>query len=125
MVDRVVVARSVVWRRTHRESRCSKRPDRRARYAKSALVLRNGAYLGRALASVAALTSVELAVIGGGIGLGWGDVFHEAVRREFSERSRLSFTKDFVIVPAALGDRSGLVGAAALAWSGIGAVLGD
>lgn len=96
-----------------------------ARYAKSALVLRNGAYLGRALASVAALTSVELAVIGGGIGLGWGDVFHEAVRREFSERSRLSFTKDFVIVPAALGDRSGLVGAAALAWSGIGAVLGD
>ena len=96
-----------------------------ARYTKRALVLRNGAYLGRALASVAALTSVELAVIGGGIGLGWGDDFYEAARREFAERSRLTFTKGFTIVPAALGDRSGLVGAAALAWSGIGAVLGD
>lgn len=96
-----------------------------ARYTKNALVLRNGTYLGRALASVAALTSIEVAVIGGGIGLGWGDQFHEAARREFAERSRLSFTKGFTIVPAALGDRSGLVGAAALAWSGIGAVLGD
>ncbi len=96
-----------------------------ARYTKRALVLRNGAYLGRALASVAALTSVELAVIGGGIGLGWGDDFYAAARREFAERSRLTFTKGCTIVPAALGDRSGLVGAAALAWSGIGAVLGD
>lgn len=96
-----------------------------ARYAKNSLVLRNGAYLGRALASVAALTSVEMAVIGGGIGLGWGDDFYEAARREFAERSRLSFTKDFVIRPAALGDRSGLVGAAALAWSGVGVVLAD
>jgi len=96
-----------------------------ARYTKSTLVVRNGAYLGRALASVVALTSVELAVVGGGIGLGWGDDFYEAARREFAERSRLSFTKGFTIVPAALGDRSGLVGAAALAWSGIGVVLGD
>ena len=96
-----------------------------ARYTKSTLVVRNGAYLGRALASVVALTSVELAVVGGGIGLGWSDDFYEAARREFAERSRLSFTKGFTIVPAALGDRSGLVGAAALAWSGIGVVLGD
>ena len=96
-----------------------------ARYAKPMLVNRNGVLLGRAIASVTALTSIELAVIGGGIGLGWGAAFHDAARHEFAERSRLSFASALSIVPAALGDRSGLVGAAALAWNGIGVRRGE
>ena len=96
-----------------------------ARYAKPMLVNRNGVLLGRAIASVAALTSIELAVIGGGIGLGWGAAFHDAARQEFADRSRLSFASALTIVPAALADRSGLVGAAALAWNGIGIRRGE
>jgi glucokinase len=96
-----------------------------ARYAKPVLVQRNGALLGRAIASVAALTSIEMAVVGGGIGLGWGDSFLDAAGREFAERSRLSFTKPLKIVPAGLGPHSGLVGAAALAWKGLGELQGD
>lgn len=68
---------------------------------------------GRAVASVAALTSLDSVVVGGSVALGWGAPFFEAARREFAERSRLGFTQHVAIEPA--GARSGLIGAAALA----------
>lgn len=86
-----------------------------ARHASPAIVDDAARRFGRAVASVAALTSLELVVVGGGVALGWGDQFFEAARREFAERSRLGFTQSIVLEPA--GSRSGLLGAAALARS--------
>lgn len=88
---------------------------RDARYAGEMVRERNARLLGRALASVAALTSVDLVVIGGGIGIGWGEPFRSRVADEFRERSRLSFTNAIDIVLADPTDRSPLLGAAALA----------
>ena len=86
-----------------------------ARYATPAVIEDAARRFGRAVSSVAALTSIELVVVGGGVALGWGASFFEAARREFAERSRLGFTQSIAIEPA--GGRSSLLGAAALARS--------
>lgn len=90
---------------------------RGAAYANRSLVERNGRYLGRALAGVAALCDIRRAVVCGGVAEGWGDPFLEAANVEFGQRSRLVFTKGFDIVPAGLGGNAALVGAAAVAVS--------
>lgn len=84
-----------------------------ARHATASVIEDAARRFGRALSSVAALTSVELVIVGGSVAVGWGEPFFEATRREFAERSRLGFTQSVAIVPA--GSRSGLLGAAALA----------
>jgi glucokinase len=86
-----------------------------ARYATLAVIEDAARRFGRAVSSVAALTSIELVVVGGGVALGWGAPFFDAARREFAERSRLGFTQSIAIEPA--GGRSSLLGAAALARS--------
>jgi glucokinase len=83
------------------------------RYATASIIEDAARRFGRAISSVAALTSIELVVVGGSVALGWGAPFFDATRREFSERSRLGFTQSIVIEPA--GTRSSLLGAAALA----------
>ena len=83
-----------------------------ARHATASVIEDAARRFGRALASVAALTSIELVVMGGSVALGWGEPFFEAARREFAERSRLGFTQSVAIVPA--GSRTALLGAAAL-----------
>ena len=85
------------------------------RSAAGALIERNGRLLGRALASVVALTSIDMAVIGGGVALGWGDPFIVSARREYAERARLGFAVGIPIEMSRLGERAGLIGAAALA----------
>ena len=89
------------------------------RSAAGALIERNGRLLGRALASVVALTSIDMAVIGGGVALGWGEPFIQAARREFAERARLGFAVGMPIEMSRLGERAGLIGAAALALGSI------
>lgn len=84
-----------------------------ARHASPVVIEEAARRFGRAVSSVAALTSLELVVVGGSVALGWGDRFFDATRREFAERSRLGFTQYVTIEPA--GARSGLLGAAALA----------
>ena len=86
-----------------------------ARYATAAVIEDAARRFGRAVSSVAALTSIELVVVGGSVALGWGAPFFQAARREFAERSRLGFTQSIAIEPA--GGRSSLLGAAALARS--------
>ena len=88
---------------------------RAPQYASAGLIERNGRLLGQACASVAALSDIRRIVIGGSIALGWGEPFFDAVRREFATRSRIGFTRGLDIVPLGLGDRSALVGAAAVA----------
>jgi glucokinase len=70
---------------------------------------------GQACASVAALSDIRRVVVGGSVALGWGEPFFDAARREFVTRSRIGFTRGLDIVPLGLGDRSALVGAAAVA----------
>lgn len=87
---------------------------RTAQYANELVRERNAQYLGRALASVAALTSIDMIVLGGSVAIGWGEPFRRRVSEEFAARSRLTFTQSVEILVAEPGDRSPLVGAAAL-----------
>lgn len=83
--------------------------------ASAAIMERTGMFVGRALASVGALVDLRLAVVGGSVALGFGQPFFEAAQAELDARARLSFTRDFRVVPAALGDAAPLIGAGALA----------
>jgi len=85
-------------------------------YAPAGLIDRNGRLLGQAVASVAAMCDIRRVVVGGSVALGWGPPFFEAATREFEARSRIGFTRGLDIVPLGLGDRSALIGAAAVAW---------
>jgi glucokinase len=88
------------------------RPPQRAPIA---IVERTGLLMGRALASLCAVCDLKLAVIGGSVGLGFGEPFFAAAQAELDLRARLPFILGARVVPAALGPLAPLVGAAALA----------
>jgi glucokinase len=77
--------------------------------------VRTGRLVGRAVASVVSLLDLRLAVVGGGVALGYGEVFFDAAQAEIDARARLEFARGARIVPAGLGDAAPLVGAAAVA----------
>ena len=87
------------------------RPPQRAQ---AVIVERTGMMVGRALASVGALCDLKLAIIGGSVALGFGEPFFRAAQDELDKRARLPFTSGFQVMPAALGPRAPLIGAAAL-----------
>ena len=77
-----------------------------------AAFVRAGRAVGLAIASAAAVLDVRLVVVGGGLALVpqlWPPM-QQAVR----EHARLDYLRELSVVPAALGPRSGLAGAAAL-----------
>ncbi len=83
----------------------------------TAALARAGRALGTAFAGAAALLDLRLVVVGGGLsqaGPPLWEPLHDAVRT----RARLPFTRDLRVVPAALGQSAGLVGAAALVLAG-------
>jgi glucokinase len=84
------------------------------------LVARTGRLVGRAVASVANLLDLPLAVVAGSVALGYGEPFFAAAQAELDAQARLSFSAGARIVPAGLGPRGPLVGAAAVGWRGIG-----
>lgn len=88
---------------------------RAAQRAPRAIMERTGTLVGRALASVGAVVDLKLAVIGGSLALGYGDVFFDAVQHELDLRARLGFISGFRTVPVGHGHHAPLVGAAALA----------
>ena len=88
------------------------RPPQRA---PQAIMERTGMLVGRALASVAALVDLRLAVVGGSVALGFGDVFFVAAQRELDSRAKLGFIAGFQVLPAQLAQGAPLIGAAALA----------
>ncbi|MCC6434456.1 MAG: ROK family protein [Acidimicrobiales bacterium] len=96
---------------------------RPAAEAPEALRRRTGRLVGRAVASAVNLLDLRLAVVGGSVALGFGAPFLAAANEELAERSRLSFARGARIVTAGLGHDGPLVGAAALAWHGLGVVL--
>ena len=83
---------------------------------------RCGALVGRAVASLATLLDLEVVAIAGSVALGFGAPFFEAANDALAERCGLSYTKGVRIVPAGLGDKGPLLGAAALGFSREGAV---
>ncbi len=71
--------------------------------------------LGRMIASVEALCDLELVVIGGSVGLRAWDLIERQLADELRAAARIEFTRDLQVTQSALGERAGLLGAAALA----------
>lgn len=95
-----------------------------ARLASPEVVERTGRLVGLALASVAALLDLRLAVVGGGVALGFGVRFFLAAQRELDARARIAHARGTQVVPVALGESAPLVGAAAVGWRKLRALQG-
>ena len=79
------------------------------------VIERTGMYVGRAVASVAALLDLRLAVIGGSVALGFGEPFFRAAQTEADRYATIEFARGIRLLPAGLGADAPLVGAAAIA----------
>jgi len=75
-----------------------------------------GVYIGIALTSIAHVLNPEVAIIGGGIAEAGENLLFEPIRNEFSRRA-MDIPGMMKVVPATLGNRAGIVGAAMLAFS--------
>jgi glucokinase len=75
---------------------------------------RTGTLVGRAVASVVNLLDLPLVVVAGSVALGFGAPFFAAAQAELDERCRLEFSRGARIIPAGLGPRGPLIGAAAV-----------
>lgn len=75
---------------------------------------RAGRALAAGIAATAALVETDTVVIGGGVAQA-GDLLFEPLRRWLPRYATLAFTRDIKVLPAKLGTRAGLVGAAAYA----------
>jgi glucokinase len=83
------------------------------------VVERTGRLVGRTVASVANLLDLDLAVIAGGVALGFGEPFFAAAQAELDRSARLDFSRGARIVPTGLGDDAPVVGAGAVGWRGL------
>ncbi|MEV0251760.1 ROK family protein [Nocardia sp. NPDC050712] len=84
---------------------------------------RAGRALGVAVASAAQLCDLDLVVIGGGLSQA-GPPLLDPLETALRKHLRMEYAQHFRVLPARLGQRSGLVGAAALVlceqyWSGV------
>ena len=75
-----------------------------------------GVYIGIALTSIAHVLNPEVAIIGGGIAEAGESLLFEPIRNEFTRRA-MDIPRMMKVVPATLGNRAGIVGAAMLAFS--------
>lgn len=82
-----------------------------------AALARSGAALGVAIASVTALCDLSTVVVGGGL-VQAGPLLLDPLRDALTRHARMDFTRAVAVVPAALGQEAGLVGAAALVLAG-------
>lgn len=82
-----------------------------------AALARGGNAVGVAVSSVMALCDLEVVAIGGGISQA-GDLVFGPLRAALALHCGMAFTRDVQVVPAALGQEAGLVGAAALIHRG-------
>jgi glucokinase len=78
---------------------------------------RAGAAIGVGIASAAALCDLSVVVVGGGV-VQAGPLVLEPMRAALREHAAMDFTRELPVVPAALGQEAGLVGAAALVLAG-------
>lgn len=78
---------------------------------------RAGRAIGVAIASAAHLLDLEVVAIGGGLAQA-GQLLFGPLEETFRRHARLEFARKVVVVPAALGQEAGLVGAGALVLAG-------
>jgi glucokinase len=91
--------------------------------ASADMIDRTGRVVGEALASVANLCDLDLFVVAGSVALGYGEPFFKAASTALQDNAKQSYARSTRIVPAGLGKRAPLVGAAAVAWRGLGEEL--
>jgi glucokinase len=77
---------------------------------------RAGRALGIAFASATALCDLEVISVGGGLSQA-GPLLFDPLEEYLRAHARLGFTRAVSVVPAALGQSAGLVGAAALIFA--------
>jgi glucokinase len=82
-----------------------------------AAMRRAGRALGLAIASATYLCDLEVVSIGGGLSQA-GALLFEPLQESLHAHAKLPFVRDVRVVPAALGQNAGLVGAAALILAG-------
>ena len=82
-----------------------------------AAMRRAGRALGIAIASATYLCDLEVVAIGGGLSQA-GPILFEPLEEALHAHARLGFVRNLHVVPAALGQSAGLVGAAALIFAG-------
>ncbi len=90
------------------------------REATSEVIEHTGQLVGQALASVATLCDLDLVVVAGSVALGFGAPFFRAAVSALHDYATQDYTRQTQVVPAGLGARAPLVGAAAVAWRGLG-----
>lgn len=78
---------------------------------------RAGRLLGLGIASAVALLDVSLVTVGGGVAQA-GPLLFEPLRLAYREHARIHYARDVQVVPAALDQSAGIVGAAALILGG-------
>ncbi len=83
----------------------------------AAAFARAGRAVGVALASTVHLLDLRLVALGGGVAQ-TGDLLFRPLQEAFAAHCRLSYAAGARVVPAALGQEAGLVGAAALVLAG-------
>jgi glucokinase len=81
-----------------------------------AAMRRAGRALGIAIASATCLCDLEVVSIGGGLSQA-GAILFDPLEETLRSRARLAFARQLTVVPAALGQSAGLVGAAALIFA--------
>ena len=81
--------------------------------------IRTGRLVGRVVGSLANLLDLRLAAVAGSVALGFGDDFFEAANDEVDRVARLAFSRGTRVVPSGCGADGPLVGAAAVARTGL------
>ena len=89
-----------------------------------AAMRRAGRALGIALASATSLCDLEVVSVGGGLSQA-GPLLFDPLEEALRSHAKLDFTRQVSVVPAALGQSAGLVGAAALIFAADRYWLGD
>jgi glucokinase len=79
----------------------------------TAALARAGEAIGVALASVTHLLDLEVVAIGGGLSQA-GRLLFDPIETAFRRHARMQFARDVRVVPAALGQEAGIIGAGAL-----------
>jgi glucokinase len=82
-----------------------------------AAMRRAGRALGIAIASATCLCDLEVVSVGGGLSQA-GPLLFDPLEEALRAHARLDFARQVSVVPAALGQHAGLVGAAALIFAG-------
>ena len=113
----VAWAKSEGWRNVGGTARELADDAARGHPVACAAMQRAGRALGIAIASATHLLDLEVVAVGGGLSQA-GPMLFDPLEDAFRAHARMEFAREVRVVPAALGQEAGLVGAAALVIAG-------